>query len=384
MFSWSSSSTSTKNTYPGRRTGHKHATAIQGTIRAPKEYSRAQHLQSYLEDSTLQRSTRRVSADDTTYDTVFQTTKGDTLILRVNVPLSSSFSSFCPAMTLAGVNARHPWIDSRMRVIGYNPLESEASWKASNLTLGQAVHAVVKHIQLNPPEILEFTDSALGSIQANKKRPGAKSPPRNRRTTSQQAPPSYDVVANSPTTSPPSSSAPNVPPAPPISLPAIPRSFPELDALSRQELDELISDELEFLSFVHKLDISAKLRKVEDGILESNATLAEDNLANEAKLQDLLGEVKGLQETLRQKVENFSKLEAEQNALITPPDTALTMRALAKAKKQSYDDSEAFGEDWVEENNVSVDAFCKSFIERRKIHHMRAAKLEVLQNSNHQ
>jgi ESCRT-I complex subunit VPS37 len=311
--------------------------------------------------------------DDTTYDTVFQTTKGDTLIVRVNVPLASSFSIFCPAMTLAGVTARHPWVDARMRVVGYNPLESEASWKASNLTLGQAVHAVVKHIQLNPPEILEFTDSALESIQT--KKATKRTPPRK------GAPPSYDVVANSPTTSPPSSFGPNVPPAPPISLPAIPRSFPELDSLSRAELDGLMEDEFEFLSFVHKLETSGKLREIENNTLESNATLAEENLANESQLQDLLGEVKGFQETLRKKVEDFSKLESEQNALIAPPDKTLTIKALTKANKMSYDESEAFGEDWVEENNVSVEAFCKSFIARRKVHHTRAAKLEILKSS---
>ena len=37
------------------------ATAIRGTIRPP-DYTREQHLESYLKDVTLQRSTRRVSA----------------------------------------------------------------------------------------------------------------------------------------------------------------------------------------------------------------------------------------------------------------------------------------------------------------------------------
>ena len=35
------------------------STAIQGSIRPP-EHSRVQHLDSYLKDATLQRSTRRV------------------------------------------------------------------------------------------------------------------------------------------------------------------------------------------------------------------------------------------------------------------------------------------------------------------------------------
>ena len=292
-------------------------------------------------------------------------------------------------MTLAGVKARHPWIDPRsMRVIGYNPLEGEQNWKASNLSLGQAVHAVVKHIQLNPPEVFEFTDQALQSIQKNPRPKGSgsssgthpRTPPRK---TTGAPPPSYDVFAsNTPPRSPPSSGIPNVPPAPPLSLPALPRSFPELDDMTREELDTLLEDELEFLSFVNQLDVSKQIRDMENVALEKTIRIAEDNLSNESQLQDLLGEVKGLQASLKEKVDEFTKLEQEQNKVIQPPDIHSTIKALQKAKKESYETSEAFGEDWVEDNNdVSVDAFCKKFIEQRKIHHTRAAKLEVLKNN---
>lgn len=68
MFSWShggsgsSGGSGSRNQYPGRRSSKYTATAVEGTIRAPTDYTRAQHLQSFLEDSTLKRSTRRVSA----------------------------------------------------------------------------------------------------------------------------------------------------------------------------------------------------------------------------------------------------------------------------------------------------------------------------------
>ena len=75
MFSWSNNtSTSTSrvsSTYPGRRLQQQRAavaagaaTPIQGSIRPPSSssHTRAQHLTSYIEDPTLQRSTRRVSS----------------------------------------------------------------------------------------------------------------------------------------------------------------------------------------------------------------------------------------------------------------------------------------------------------------------------------
>ena len=67
MFSWSSSNANKKPSgqYPGRRIkrdSNVH-TPVEGSIRpSGSGYTRAQHLKSYVEDSTLQRSTRRVSA----------------------------------------------------------------------------------------------------------------------------------------------------------------------------------------------------------------------------------------------------------------------------------------------------------------------------------
>jgi hypothetical protein len=64
MFSWSSGVTrrpsgSTTSTYPAQRV----AQTVEGSIRPP-EYSRSQHIQSYLTDETLKKSTRKVSAGE--------------------------------------------------------------------------------------------------------------------------------------------------------------------------------------------------------------------------------------------------------------------------------------------------------------------------------
>lgn len=73
MFSWSNNNTTSvsrraSSTYPGRRLQQNRAAAsaaatpIQGSIRPPSTHTRAQHLKSFVEDPTLQRSTRRVSS----------------------------------------------------------------------------------------------------------------------------------------------------------------------------------------------------------------------------------------------------------------------------------------------------------------------------------
>lgn len=404
MFSWSnnnnnSSTSRTNSTYPGRRGAA--ATLIQGSIRPPssssqQQHTRKQHLTSYIEDPTLQRSTRRVSSDDTTYDTVFQTTSGDTLILRVNIPLGSSFATSCPVMTLAGVKVRHPWISttsSAMRVTGYGPIQSEKAWKDSNLLLGSAVHDVVKHFQLNPPQMIEITDKGLQSIQTNTNRKttgGNKNdrnnkmqttgtPPRSGNSIStngsgfhdddDDAPPSYNVVAES-------TAAPDVP------MPRVPLNFSETGNMSREELDELLCYELDFKSFVHRLKLYNEIFAIGSTRLNENAVLANENLKQGTKWKTLRNEVNDLHDTLKTKLDVYMKLEDEQTKICAPPDIQSTLRKLHKAKKEAFEESEQSAEEWVEDaGGGNVDDFCQRFLEQRKIHHMRAAKMEILQHN---
>jgi Modifier of rudimentary (Mod(r)) protein len=331
------------------------------------------------------------ASDDTTYDTVFQTTKGDTLILRVNFPLASSFAAFCPAMTLAGVRVRHPWVDSsnRMRITGYDPIQSEQAWKDSGVLLGEAVHAVVKHLQLNPPAILEITDKGLQSIQTNQRGGGSQSAPSSMNGNSKtqprsphgkdgstdldgsiggDAPPSYNLVADAA-------------PAPDVPMPDIPMKFSEVEGLSRAELDTLMEDQLEFLTLVHKLNVFDQIYTIESSRLNENFKLANENLATETQWTMLRSEVKHLHSTLQSKILAFSKMEEKQNEICAPPDKALALAKLSRAKKEAFDVSESLAEAWVE-NGGNVDDYVKQFLESRTLHHMRAAKVEILKNSN--
>lgn len=321
-----------------------------------------------------------VAADDTTYDTVFQTTKGDTLILRVHVPLMSSFATFCPAMTLAGVRVRHPWIDlERMRVTGYDPIQSESNWKNSGLLLGAAVHDVVKHLQLNPPEIMEITDQGLKSIQPPNRRSkspkshshpatsngsNSRSPHRNHG----DAPPSYDMFANRT-------------PAPDVPMPTIPASFPLVESMEREELDEKLETEAAFLAFVKILPVFDEIQTISTSKLTENLKIAEENLSKESQLKGLQQEVAQLQQQLQAKVTAFQELESKQNALCAPPDLPQTLKRLNRAKKEAFEKSEKCAEEWVEDGVKSVDDFVKQFVEMRKVHHIRGAKIEILQNS---
>lgn len=336
---------------------------------------------------------RESNSDDTTYDTVFQTTEGDTLILRVNLPLASSFASFCPAMTLAGVRCKHPWVEpQRMRVTGYDPIQSEQAWNECGLLLGNAVHDVVKYFQLNPPQILEFTDRGLESVQSRTKRTshrsqsphengvqnGSHTPPRYAQQQQQQAPPSYDVFAKQTNTPPRPTHVPDVP------LPAIPHTFPTVDTMERDELDSKLEQEVSFQAYVQALPLYEELQTIRNTKSEETKKLAEENLSKESQLQELHRTVAAKQKELHEKITTFQVLEKQQNDLCQPPDKKITLKKLKEAKKEALQKSDEYAEEWIEDGATAVDDFVKQFVELRKVHHLRGAKMEILQNSTQQ
>lgn len=317
-------------------------------------------------------------------------------------------------MTLVGVRADHDWLDARHRVIGYAPIRSDESWNAARILLGAAVHQVVEHFQLHPPRIIEITDPGLQKIQTNSS--SASSSIKNVatvsstaaaagiatmgnnnnsnnnhnqsntfRTSRKDAPPDYHSFIGKTGNDAFFSKEP--PPVMNIKMPVIPAKFDELEGLDRDALEKLMDDDVTFLAFFNKLPIIQELREMESTMMAENAKMARANLEHEPKLKELHAQVKYLHEQLRQSVETFSKLEQEQDRLAAPPDPRVIMKQLNQAKKEAFDQSERLAEDWVESGGSSNgsnsgDDFVDKFLELRILHHVRAAKLERLQQQS--
>jgi hypothetical protein len=49
-------------------------------------------------------------------------------------------------------------------VTGYAPIQTPEAWNNGNVLLGTAVHAVIKHLQLQSPEIIQFVDRGVDSF----------------------------------------------------------------------------------------------------------------------------------------------------------------------------------------------------------------------------
>jgi DNA repair exonuclease SbcCD ATPase subunit len=235
-------------------------------------------------------------------------------------------------------------------------------------------------LQLHPPTVLEITDKGLQAIQskqqqtqnnASQQQHSSQTNNGNRRTTtsssrSTEAPPEYSTLHEAEA------------PIPDVNMPEVPTNFPQVMNWSREELEILLEDELDFLSFVNRLPVMESIHKIGFSVLEENVKLAKVNLEKEEQLKELCSQVQELREQLKTKVEHFQTLETQQNALIAPPHVRDILRKLHKAKKQSLDQSEELAEEWANTGG-DVDDFVQSFIELRSIHHQRAAKMELLQ-----
>jgi ESCRT-I complex subunit VPS37 len=309
--------------------------------------------------------------DDTLYDTVFQTTSGEALILRVYVPHEQS-STTVPQMTLVGVKASHKWLDSRMRIVGFPSIQSDAAWKQSRLLLGAAVHEVVKYLQLNPPAILEMTDPGLAKLQQRMSSSSSSNigPPSLPPTVSalQRQPPDYDTLINSLT------------PPTPVDMPSIPSQYPdELDELSREELQQLLNNnDDDFLALIHKMPVYQEMQLQRTSIVEENAKMAISVLEREEDYKMLYGNMKDLTDSLKEKLTQFDDHKKQQDELLKLPDVSQLKHDLNIARKEALNESEAFAAAWVEDGS-NITEFSKSFVEKRNKMHLRAAKMERLE-----
>jgi len=371
MFSWSSPS------------------CVGSTPHAPSIIPRNVHLSSYLDHRLLKPSTRKVSADDTIFDTVFQTKNGFALVLRIYVPTDGTKA---PQMSLHGVIATHNWLDIRMRVIGYDPISSDQSWRLSQLKLGDAAYAVIQHFQLQPPSISQITDENLARLQETISGSNSKKSTQNAAAASTTITTTssginghigncrvHDHARAHAQRQDQKEAACKVDEEELDSLiPRVPSCFPEIDELSLSELNDLVNNEAVLEKFLDKISEVNTLRELKESIEKSNVDTAISNLALEENVESICSEVETLKLDLKLNIEKYRDLDARIMAMTRPPEIHEARRELNAAKKEAYEESERFADDWVESGGSDVNDFVKRFKEVRMLYHTRAAKVERL------
>ena len=80
-------------------------------------------------------------------------------------------------------------------------------------------------------------------------------------------------------------------------------------------------------------------------------------------------------------METYKSLESRQEELCKPLDKDEVLFRLKKAKRESLDESEELTSSWLSGNDGTVNDFLATFLKERTVHHVRAAKMERIENS---
>jgi cysteinyl-tRNA synthetase len=150
-----------------------------------------------------------------------------------------------------------------------------------------------------------------------------------------------------------------------------------LQRMSPLEARAVLNDEQAFQAFFDELEVVQNLRSTREKNRDHNETLAVQNLAQEEELNGLMREVASLQQKLRETKEAFNKRARDQQQMMKQFTTAVLLEKLASAAAEAEAESDQIGEQLLA-GQISVADFTKTFLSKRKLFHLRAAKREYL------
>ena len=167
-------------------------------------------------------------------------------------------------------------------------------------------------------------------------------------------------------------------------MPSVPCTISEISTMNEDEVSELINDTDKLIPILEQHMFVTKIEEEKSTLRSSNSVTVTTNLIQKEYLCDLYNEVIELQKLLKKKVEKFNALRERQIELCKPVNNDLVLKKLNKAKKQSMKESDDLAHEWLENNTVNdgaaeVDRFIDKFLEKRIVHHVRAAKIERIE-----
>lgn len=170
--------------------------------------------------------------------------------------------------------------------------------------------------------------------------------------------------------------------------PDVPMALTKLQVMSKEDLHQMFNDESMFDEYIKSLDQMKQLYSEKEMLLASNKSLAEYNLSQEPILQQ---KREALTEKHREAIELMAKLKEtketiEQKSGKVKPDFLYSLLQVAHSEAER--ESDQLMEDLVDGKIQNIDEFLESFMEKRKIYHLRKVKLdkmkEILEGRNKQ
>ncbi|XP_065063610.1 vacuolar protein sorting-associated protein 37A-like [Rhopilema esculentum] len=279
-------------------------------------------------------------------------------IFKLFVTLPPQFPNEKPIVHLSPAS-QHPWLDEGMFLKNCSSLKT--FYIHSNL--GKVIRQIVEDLRTNPPRVL--AQSSYRKTSFPNYEPVTSSTP-------------TAILISTETVEEDNKSSTSKKPSDCKSLEEL---FHALQALSIEELESLGKDYDKLLSFVVNLDEIKELQVRRKDLLESNRQLAEQNLSLKPKMEELISSLKSKSEKVRSLESELQSKIMQQNELFQVFELNQVVTNLRIAISQADESSEEIAENFLTKK-VPVNQFLESFLEQRKLSHLRKAKEERIRYLN--
>ena len=154
-----------------------------------------------------------------------------------------------------------------------------------------------------------------------------------------------------------------------------------LNRLTKDQLQELLNDELKFESFIRGLDQVKSLYNEKEMLMASNKSLAEYNLSQEPRLKSAKAGFDAKKAEIRDLAAKVKSLSAEVKSKSGQYDNETLLALLQAAAAEAEETSDKTAEEFMQKKNIeNMDEFLDSFIEQRKVSHLRRIKADKMKD----
>jgi hypothetical protein len=233
--------------------------------------------------------------------------------------------------------------------------------------LGEVLSQVFQEISNNPPRIINYVMQPIRNGPSPPSNQGP-SPPLNQPTT-------HIPQQTSLYPSPALSSVPQPQPIAHVSLPPIPDVFPEVDEIAKNpaQLKQLVELEWEFKKWFDHLAYVKSTRKIYEDLREKNTEMAKAHIERNKALEAKSTEFENLKEEMKQLRVRIQEKSLKQKQINDRYQPLQVLQIL----NQKIDELETETENMVidfSSKSVDWDNFCKDYMSKRSLYHLRKEK----------
>ena len=300
----------------------------------------------------------------------------DGTIITMRIALGKSFPRSAPVVQMLS-QCTHPWLstDGYCRVVGHAGLNS---WGTGS-NLGRVVHEIVAEFCKRPPLRAGAQASRRGGASTAQQTNGSQQPsyptPSSRSSSSgsRDPPPSYEGKQERSVVESVGSDT---------QFSQLPKSYPEVEKLSEEELAKLLDDDIMFSDFCSGISAVSDIEKILDAQLEKNNDVAKRSLEKEEELSALKDEIKSLRDVLTEKEAGYEQLLNRQRVLLQRSSPAQLILRVEESCDEIEMESEELADEFLKEDyDGSSKNWIKEFMRIRKVLHRRKAIVQSYKTS---